>query len=132
MREIKFRAWVEFNFRKCQNRMAYGFPNFSPSTNGFLDNERGISYKLDKVKLMQFTGLKDQNGKEIYEGDILAEGKKKKIILGKVLWSEKEVCYILKRKDAWEVLDHVNEEYCEVIGNIYENPELSKDSEVKE
>ena len=71
---------------------------------------------------MQYTGLKDKNGKEIYEGDLL----KQKII---VKWNEKFASWCLYR-EGWMFThwfgESCNPEECEIIGNIYENPELLK------
>jgi uncharacterized phage protein (TIGR01671 family) len=119
MREIKFRAW---NISK-KEMFYYGLSNhgdFLPNINiygklTFL----GTDYN-DECYLMQYTGLKDKNGKEIYEGDILrVEGADNPI--NKVYWGEL----------GWE-LDRITlftaREYRkEVIGNIYENPELLKE-----
>lgn len=75
---------------------------------------------LEHLKYMQYTGLK-ANGKEIYEGDIV-----KHEFYGNCLvsWSDKFLCYELK--DHNHLLQRVDEkrELMEVIGNIYENPEL--------
>lgn len=77
-------------------------------------------------ELMQYTGLKDKNGKEIYEGDILhlelgsfAEyaDEQEMFIVGKNNIHD-ECCYL---KNAIIQYDGVS---CEVVGNIYENPEL--------
>lgn len=76
--------------------------------------------------LMQYTGLKDKNGKEIYEGDIV--NCKEYECYGKITWDEDCAAFyfeILQEDgtfiDEW-LYDYIDE--LEVIGNIYENPEL--------
>jgi len=72
---------------------------------------------------MQYTGLKDKNGKEIYEGDtIQAEGGNPNT----VLWWEEKGLWGVDEKDTY--YDYLFEHYKEheIIGNIYENPELIK------
>lgn len=107
MREIKFRVWTD-------NYMAY---SDNPRDILPLDPKDGFKF------VMQYTGLKDKNGKEIYECDILDIGGQH--IAG---------CfppYIVEYEDGgftpfsiagWEYKAEAEE--CEVIGNTYENPEL--------
>ena len=88
MREIKFRAWD-----KARKKMIYKFiiAPTSPGWGGFI--------------FMQYTGLRDKNGKEIYEGDVV---KHSCGAYGVITW-----------------INHTPTE-SEIIGNIYENPELIK------
>lgn len=74
----------------------------------------------------QYTGLKDENGKEIYRGDIvqgLFADQEESEIKGQVIYSKGQASYIViaSNNDEWELgyLDNL-----EVIGNIYDNPEL--------
>ena len=131
MREIKFRAWD-----KGLKRMIY---LSEPTVEN--DDFSGIVFKLrdyfvsafssdriEDVELMQYTGLKDKNGREIYEGDIV-KGTGKNPIIYVVEWLDSYGGFAFVDKEkaipAYEFL--VN--FCEVIGNIYENPELLEEAE---
>lgn len=88
-----------------------------------------ITVSPDEIKLMQSTGLKDKNGKEIFEGDILTS--QNYPVKGVVefrtdlgLW-----VHYLKGYNYFEYLGNVAGSK-EIIGNIYENPEFVKDKEV--
>ena len=104
--EIKFRAW---NGKKL----------LSPARTEVEMSLRGFAQSLDFI-LMQYTGLKDKDGKEIYEGDILQEDD----IYDRPTKQFYEVKYNATSTTFgihWSMQDSYK-----IIGNIYENPELLK------
>ena len=111
MREIKFRAWDKHKKRMLPSWIIWKTNLFDfPDYHEFLD-------------IMLYTGLKDKNGKEIYEGDIVEF---------KVYWYE-DVLKPTKRITATVIFKDgcflantffIDRPDMEVIGNIYENPEL--------
>jgi uncharacterized phage protein (TIGR01671 family) len=116
-REIKFRAWDSRN-----NEMRY-----SDRHDGeFYINLKGVLYmykvpNADKYfkcyNVMQYTGLKDRNGKKIYEDDVVKQGWQTLF----VSFSNGEYRFVNKL-GRWE--QNIDTTEMEVIGNIYENPEL--------
>lgn len=106
-RDIKFRAW---------NKEGYF---------DYLDLREGGESDLTDLQFAnapfeQYTGLKDKNGKEIYEGDLVR-------MYGAVYvtkWSDQDFSYIFSRPEIFYWLNIGRSSECEVIGNIHENPEL--------
>lgn len=122
MREIKFRAWD-----KVYKRMVYSLtPMFDENENA-LDMSWIKDYDGD-YELMQFTGLHDENNVPIYEGDIVPSLYNNKPCV--VVWDQ-GCCEFRTENDGYsEHLYDTTGEFdfgrnmWEVIGNIYENPEL--------
>ena len=88
----------------------------------------------DDVDIMQYTGLKDKNGKEIFEGDIIKCYSRKNPRLSEsvyeVIYHAEGFCcgYIARLKDLAGYIELWNDDI-EIIGNIHENPELMHDTD---
>lgn len=116
MREFKFRFWdtkegkwlgkdssywKELTFEDCRKKLI-------------------ASIRQGNIVAEQYTGLKDKDGKEIYEGDIVKDHNE---WIAVIVWREKMAAFGIK----W--VDGVEDDFefhlpCEIIGNIHENPEL--------
>lgn len=132
MREIEFRAWHK-KYKYIERVADISFNRGVVNLNG-----ADIS-KIEDVELMQYTGLKDKNGVKIFEGDIVNNGESGNLI---VLWSDKYQSFIINEKTGYVFNEEIDDRLCdcddieeyepfeykcvsyEVIGNIYENPEL--------
>ena len=119
MRSLKFRAWVSYGEKLKE-------PNYSRDYDSldrfFEDHDENDTDQC----IEQYTGLKDKNGKEIYEGDILtAFGN-----YYKVVFESERSGFVAKRVDAPKddffagYFGRYLVKHCEVIGKIHENPEL--------
>jgi len=115
MRELKFRAWE--GWTKDSMSMLY-----SEKCNNL---EHFFAYSERFENLMQFTGLKDINGFEIYEGDIMRMSD----FLYEIIWTDElgVAGFDIKRLNGLEniFIPYVIFMQGFVIGNIYENPELT-------
>ena len=127
-REIKFRAWDK---RAKKWRFITSLDWYRPDTRKsdicgvivVLDDGRDQFFPIEEVEVVEFTGLRDKNGKEIYEHDILRFPASVTLAPQEVLYSN----HLLRTRNAkgwWG--DPKFWSGVEVIGNIYENPELLK------
>ena len=134
MREIKFRAWHKKQAKMYSpEEMGQDQLTLMPDGRGFA-NISGQDVRLSRIDNglhmipMQYTGLKDKNGKEIYEGDIVTANYKVMTSRYSVVIRDGHTC--LDARPSSSVLsfhlDIANTELYEVIGNIYENPKLLK------
>lgn len=132
MRDIKFRAWD--NEEHC---MVHNFEMYQQHERKWIDNE-GLtetdnslpvsthwSYyeEAPELELMQYTGLHDKNGEEIYEGDIL----RYKDGITSIEFNVREVSWFASNDNA--NLRYIVDFGGEIIGNIYESPELLETKE---
>jgi uncharacterized phage protein (TIGR01671 family) len=122
-REIKFRLW---DFEK--KKMIY--PSLSHNEKyvlqlncEYMGKFNGKTYDPVKIPKMQFTGMLDKEGKEIFEGDIINLGDR----CYKIVYSNNTASFMRETLSAWLTYS-LNEKECredfEVIGNIYQNPEF--------
>ncbi len=124
-REIGFRAWDGIKMHTVGAFILF-------TDGSVLVNDE---IPIASSRLMQFTGLHDKNGKEIYEGDIVRLGK------GLIVWSEEEAGFHIQwgDKEFAEARARITQRYessepiftnakvsLEIIGNIHETPELLK------
>lgn len=106
MREIRFRAWLK-------NAKVMEYPKNNYSLFMWAESEH------QPMEIMQYTGLKDKNGKEIYEGDVVrgVSGEHENESW-EVTWDED------RDYSGWSIQPHIE---VKIIGNIYENPDLIND-----
>jgi len=124
MREIKFRIWDGNEIRQI--------PNYRLDCFGMIWWQFGYDEEKScdpiRNKIMQYTGLKDKNNKEIYEGDIIRydnlKTKDDKINVGVVTYREFGTRFIANTNNAYYGDEQFYQDYTEIIGNIYENPGL--------
>ncbi|MEE8208862.1 MAG: YopX family protein [Nitrosomonadaceae bacterium] len=117
MRDIKFRAWD----KDTKEMLA------AQTMEQLLTKSPLLEYEVDCLELMQYTGLEDNNGVEIYEGDIIKKG---------IGTSFPTNCLVKWLNDGWVagaanlhplMSNKVLVSRCEIIGNIYVSPELLED-----
>lgn len=146
MRKIKFRIW-DNKYHRYRKRDQWALTVDGKPLRYFLGESGGFDFVDDSNLLLeQYTGNKDKNGKEIYEGDIiLTEGHFIGMYFNQIRSEQerkKSSFYSWKAKVIWDdgyasfLLEYINQDYngrgnligtapwAEVIGNIHENPEL--------
>jgi hypothetical protein len=123
-REIKFRVWdKETEVMKVLGGL---YPYQDEQTVGgevFYEGEKTSKYFPEECEVMQYVGLTDKNGREIYEGDIIQHHDHHgNIARGVVRWDERDAAFtpgvgLMSEASQW----------LEVVGTVYESPELLDD-----
>ena len=136
MREIKYRAW-DIELQEMRDEFLGKSGDEPGDWILFFKKEENIEgiqnpYPRQRFVLLEYAGLKDRDGREIYEGDIISEDPS--------IWNEHFYYFIVNMRDGcWEAKSTIpfdkNARGCllfniknpKVEGNIYENPELIKE-----
>lgn len=132
---LKYRAWD-----KARNEMNYKVMVGNCDTDDenwtcpiiWIEEEKDWLHFDDYECIMQSTGLKDKNDKEIFEGDILACETDDEVINLNIFWDEEHALFMFESKkyNEQEPLAELVENNTypfEIIGSVYENPELLED-----
>ena len=135
---LRFRVWVKIGKRMVfsDDILDIDYENKEIVTqqvyfeNGLPDDRFIYCYKTDEIELMQSTGLKDKNGKEVFIGDIIkcTRGCLHEVYIekeyGGTYFGGMPAVYLKDLREGYAWTEHE-----EIIGNIYENPELLEDKE---
>jgi uncharacterized phage protein (TIGR01671 family) len=144
MKENKFRIWdkytkkmVDTGYHVIGETTVFGLINQYAQENPRKKEDGiepgGLLMRYNDFVEMQFIGLKDKNGKEIYEGDIVSYTEKMhehgdaQELKAEVMWCKDFAAWSLGRNNDWQNLfSDYGISKVEIIGNIFENPELLK------
>ena len=126
-REIKFRVWDK-KYSRWENMLM-----LLPNGDICYEQNGEVNIVRNRFIIQQYTGLKDFNGKEIYEGDILDISGKEwgdyKYVF--VEWNSEISSWQTSDEIAfydWEAWEGISMDECPIVGNVFENPELLKNN----
>jgi uncharacterized phage protein (TIGR01671 family) len=122
-RKLKFRAWDKLNKSFIYSHTGHQMHYILTLDGRFQNLQNGSGG--DEYVVQQYTGLKDKNGKDIYEGDFIkatSDQYENENFVGKVIFDEGSYLTWINKND----IRGINEDDFEVIGNIFDNPGLLK------
>ena len=130
MREIKFRCWDTENKQMLKVQELDFEDTFYGGRLSIRADMYNDYFDIEDMILMQYTGLKDKNGKEIYEGDIVKVFTNKEWRIGKIIYEHSGFTIdVTDNKNLEYGRTSIIESLTEVIGNIYDNPKLLEKGE---
>ena len=124
MKELKIKAWL-----KKEKKMVsiigidfnYEYIRYTEDDNLFNENYKTAEFK--NIELLQFTGLKDNGGQELYEADVIKFNDGIDDIYGLISYDDEDGTYRVSYENITEHLSDLEEDF-EIVGNIFENPDL--------
>lgn len=124
MREFKMKAWL-----KKEKKMVaiigidfnYEYIRYTEDSNLFNENYKTAEFK--DIELLQFTGLKDNGGQELYEADVIKFNDGIDDIYGLISYDDEDGTYRVSYENITEHLSEREGDF-EIVGNIFENPDL--------
>ena len=124
MREFKMKAWL-----KKEKKMVaiigidfnYEYIRYTEDSNLFNENYKTAEFK--DIELLQFTGLKDNGGQELYEADVIKFNDGIDDIYGLISYDDEDGSYRVSYENITEHLSDLEGDF-EIVGNIFENPDL--------
>ena len=124
MKEFKMKAWL-----KKEKKMVaiigidfnYEYIRYTEDGNLFNENYKTAEFK--DIELLQFTGLKDNGGQELYEADVIKVNDGIDDIYGLISYDDEDGTYRVSYENITEHLSEREGDF-EIVGNIFENPQL--------
>ena len=124
MKEFKMKAWL-----KREKKMVaiigidfnYEYIRYTEDSNLFNENYKTAEFK--DIELLQFTGLKDNGGQELYEADVIKFNDGIDDIYGLISYDDEYGAYRVSYENITEHLSEREGDF-EIVGNIFENPQL--------
>lgn len=124
MKELKIKAWL-----KKEKKMVsiigidfnYEYIKYTEDDNLFNENYKTAEFK--NIELLQFTGLKDNGGQELYEADVIKFNDGIDDIYGLISYDDEDGTYRVSYENITEHLSEREGDF-EIVGNIFENPDL--------